>query len=458
MGDFVSERDATRDADLANWHAFCAAYYDPILRALRLLRVPEGDVEDLAHAFLVKVVEKNFLDTYRSFQEKEARLGRRARFRTYLYRSLQHHVHDFYRKQKADGKIRPVETGTVPELAAEPESALDPDAIFALDVLHQALHALRRHCERCGKGHIWVLFEETFLANEFRGRQAKTRRELLESFPNLNPDKINASLTTAKRAFRRFVEDVIPRSLRNEVRPGERFDEWMAILRDSNASQFNLLHVAYRVMPFLGPDMSQTVSADMLVKSQPGGDQACVYEQPVLVPDDDELSILLGFHLELPLTEMVDASELTDYIPPSNALWSLARTRPARTVSTTDRARPLSLLTLIEPTPAEAEALARADRVGLLTRLKLLAKQLHHQPDHAVPEVFAQLLYTLVNVMALVSCGVDLHTIGPDSLARNVRWFQEQAWFDERLGPLFTAALELLESDHAVVQGGALET
>ena len=457
MGAFVNEDDATVDGDLANWQAFCVAYYDPILRALRLLRVPEGEVEDLAHAFLVKVSEKNFLETYRSFQEKEAGLGRRARFRTYLYRSLQHHVHDFYRKQKSDGKIRSVETGTVPEPEAELEPALDPDAIFALDVLHQALHALRRHCERCGKGHIWVLFEETFLANEFRGRQAKTRRELLEAFPSLNPERLSASLTTAKRAFRRFVEEVIPRGLRDEVRPGERFDEWMAILRDSNASQFNLLHVAYRVMPFLGPDMSQTVSADMLVEYQLGDDQASIYEQPVLVPDDDELGILLGFHLELPLTEMVDAAELTEFIPPSNALWSFARTRSARSASTTYRARPLSLLTLIEPTPAEAEAFAQTDRVGLLTRLKLLAKQLHHQPDHAVPEVFAQLLYTLVNVVALVRCRVDLHTIGSESLARNVRWFREQAWFDERLGPLFTAALELLESDPAVVPGGALE-
>ena len=67
--------------------------------ALRLLRVPEGEVEDLAQSFLLKVAEKKFLQSYRAFQEKEAREGRRARFRTYLYRSIQHHVYDFHRQR-----------------------------------------------------------------------------------------------------------------------------------------------------------------------------------------------------------------------------------------------------------------------------------------------------------------------------------------------------------------------
>jgi DNA-directed RNA polymerase specialized sigma24 family protein len=455
MAAFVDDGDTTREGDLANWQNFCLAYYNPILRALKLLRVPEGEVDDLAHSFLLKVVEKNYLESYRSFQEKEARDGRRARFRTYLYRSLQNHVRDFYRKSASDGRNRRVENGAFEQLAAEPETTLHPDTIFALDVLHQALQALRRHCERTGKAHFWVFFEETLLANEFRGRRGKTRRELLDAFPDVDPQRLDNSLTTAKRAFRRFVEDVIPRGLRDEVRPGERFDEWMAILRDSNASQFNLLHLAYRVMPFLAPDMSQTASAELLVRSRFGAAAASAYEEPVLVPDEDELSILLGFHLELSLTEMLDPSELTKYIPPSNALWSFARARFPRKRSTPQPARQLCLLTLVEPTPGEAEALLEVDLVGLLTRLKLLAKQLRHRPDHAVPEIFAQLLYTLVNVLAMLRCKVDLHTVGSASLARNVRWFQRQSWLDERLRPLFDIALQSLESAPASVADNA---
>ncbi len=265
MDAFVSDDKMTQEGDLASWQAFCLAYYDPILRALRLLRVPEGEVDDLAHSFLLKVAEKDFLGTFRAFQAKEAQQGRRARFRTYLYRSIQNHVRDFHRKSFSLARTQNFDPEAAQALAAEPETTLEPDALYALDVLHQALQALRRHCERTGKPHFWVFFEETLLAHEFRGRQGKTRAELLEAYPHLDPQRLDNGLTTAKRAFRRFVEEVIPRGLRDEVRPEERFDEWMAILRDSNASQFNLLHLAYRVMPNLPADLSQTASAAMVI-------------------------------------------------------------------------------------------------------------------------------------------------------------------------------------------------
>jgi hypothetical protein len=78
----------------------------------------------------------------------------------------------------------------------------------------------------------------------------------------------------------------------------------MAILRQSNASQFNLLHVAYRVAPLLAADMSQAAWVALVVDERgAGGD----YEEPPLVPDDDELSLLLSFRLELPLSETLEA-------------------------------------------------------------------------------------------------------------------------------------------------------
>ena len=39
----------------------------------------------------------------------------------------------------------------------------------------------------------------------------------------------------------------------------------MEILRNSNASQFNLLHLAYRVTPLLAADMSETNSASLVI-------------------------------------------------------------------------------------------------------------------------------------------------------------------------------------------------
>jgi DNA-directed RNA polymerase specialized sigma24 family protein len=446
MDPFVSEDNVTREGDLANWQAFCLAYYDPIVRAVRLLRVPEGEVEDLAHSFLLKVAERNFLETFRAFRERLEEDGRRARFRTYLYRSIQNHVRDFYRRTGPGARCHSLDPDAARSLEAEPEATLDPDALYALDVLHQAIQSLRRHCERSGKPQFWVFFEEMLLADEFRGRRGKTRAELLQAFPGLEPQKLDNSLTTTKRAFRRFVEEVIPRGLRDDVRPGERFDEWMSLLRDSSASQFNLLHLAYRVMPYFSPEMSRAASTALVVDPDRGGDPACAYQEPALVPDDDELGILLGFHLELPLTQMIDAAELMRYLPPSSPLLAIPRSGPGGGRSPSRLSRPACLLTLIDPTLEEAKALAGADLVGLLTRLKLLAKQLRHRPDHSIPEVFSQLLYTLTSVLGIVRCEVDLHTISPASLAGNIRWFLRQPWLDDRVRPLLQSGLDLLGS------------
>jgi hypothetical protein len=139
---------------------------------------------------------------------------------------------------------------------------------------------------------------------------------------------------------------------------------------------------------------------------------------------------------------------LQAFLPPDSPIWPSKRARaqqtPAR--SRPRLARPFCLLSLIDPTPEEAEVLAEIDLVGLLGRLKSLAKQLRYRPDHSTPEVFAQLLYTTVNVLGLVRCGAALHTIGAAPLAGNVRWFLRQSWIDDRLRPLLLAGLGTLES------------
>ncbi|MFO0953231.1 MAG: hypothetical protein U0835_19160 [Isosphaeraceae bacterium] len=441
MNPMLPDEAGTRAGDLESWPAFSLAYYEPILRALKILRVPQDDVDELAHSFLIKTAEKNFLDTFHQFQAKEEQEGRKARFRTYLYRSIQRHVFDHHRNTTTRAKEHALSPEAAVVVEADEEKTLAPDALYALDVLHQAMQALRRHCDRIGKPYIWTFFEELLLADEFRGRKAKTREELLKDFPGEGSQFIDNSLTTAKRAFRRFIQEVIPRGLRDGVPAAERFEEWMVILRESNASQFNLLHLAYRVTPLVTSEMSQAASLAMVVdQDRP----AACYEEPSLVPDEDELALLLGFRLELPLVEMLEADELRPFIPASSGLLPSRRPGAGAKEPANRPARPFCLLTLIEPTEEESRALKRVDLVGLLGRLKSLAKQLRKRPDHGAPEVFAQLLYTTANVLALVHVGEELHSIGGDSLAGNVRWFLKRPWLDDRLRPLFHAGLEAL--------------
>lgn len=243
MSTFILRDEPTREFDLVNWQSFTLAYYQPVLRALKLLRVPERDVEDLAHSFLLKASETDFLETFRAFRRRQEKDGRRVRFRTYLYRSIQNYVRDFYRRTGAGVRVRDLDIDAVETLVENPAQTLDPDTMYAIDIFHQAIQALKRHYEQNGKPHFWVIFEETFLADEFPGRRGKTRAELREMF-GLTPQQLDNVLTTTKRTFRRVIEEVIPRGQRGG-RAGERFEEWMTIFRESNASRFNLLHAAY---------------------------------------------------------------------------------------------------------------------------------------------------------------------------------------------------------------------
>jgi hypothetical protein len=127
-----SEEDLTREEDLADWQTFCFAYYEPICRVLRLRRVPEEEVDDQSHAFLLKVADCDFLRIYRDYRDRKGHSGLRNRFRPSLYRSLQNHIIDTYRERRP----RPLGSDQLDLLQSWGDPALEPDALYALDVLH----------------------------------------------------------------------------------------------------------------------------------------------------------------------------------------------------------------------------------------------------------------------------------------------------------------------------------
>jgi hypothetical protein len=222
--------------------------------------------------------------------------------------------------------------------------------------------------------------------------------------------------------------------------PGERFAEWMAILGESNAWQFELLHLAFRVTPLLGADLGRSHSSALVVADDSGRrhrpDDA---GKPADATDEDELSILLSSRLEVPLALTLGVDALALYVP------STGRRKPRQ--GGTDRRilRSLCLLTLIDPGDEDTAALPEADVVGLLARLKSWAKQLHRNRDHAVPAVLAGLVYTVANVLALVRYRVVLHTLHPTQLANNIRWFLGRAWLDARPRPVLEEGLAALD-------------
>jgi DNA-directed RNA polymerase specialized sigma24 family protein len=436
--------DHTRGTFLEDFATFSRMYFFPIRRAFRLLTRDDQAANDLAESFLLKALEGNFLGTYH-----RATLSRPVPFRSYLYRSLSNHIVDSHRKDGPDGtRSRPValDPDVADAIGAAPAAALDPDTFYALDILNQSLQALRRNCEKAGRGHIWKIFEEKLLADEFRGRVPKTRDELLAEYPGQVETFLADSLWTAKRAFRRIIHDLLPDDPRDGLDPDERFVEWMGILRGCHASQFELLHIAYRVIPYVGPETESATSMSMVVPGSPKPN-AATYASPSAELTDDELGILISFRLEMPLTTMLDFGEIERFVPASSDLWP--GTNPAVRSTRRQPLRPLCLLTLIDPTPEESAALDGCDLVGLLERIKEFAKQLLHFQDPGAPAVFAKFLYTVANSLALCRARARIHTIGADRLLGNIRWFLRRPWLDHQLKALFEAAMAALDSGRA---------
>lgn len=432
MSSDLLDGSETQTCNLVNWRAFSLAYYDQIIQVMRVLGVPNAQIEDLAHGFLVKASDRDFLGRYHAFRTREQSEGRSARFRHYLYRSLQHFVIDT-RRASGTRLNSAASLGDSEFLEAPPVPSLDPDAVHALVVLNQALQALHHHCERTGKPHVWVVFEELLLADEFRGRRGKTREELVRHLGFASVNSVDSALTTAKRAFRRFVQEVVPLWPGENFGTKEHFNEWMEALRHSNASQFGLLHLAYRVEPHVeGPAETDSMA---LVMPSP----ADLADAP---PDDDDLSLLLSFRLELPLTQWLDASELVAFLPtliPTGSRSPGSRLRAERS---------WSLLSLINPTPEETLILAGGNAVGLLDRLKSIHKLLHRQNQGVPGESFAELFYTVICVLGLVRYNAVLFSIGTARLAVNARWFLSRPWLDDRLRPLLQEGLNAIARAH----------
>ena len=63
-----------------------------------------------------------------------------------------------------------------------------------------------------------------------------------------------------------------------------------------------------------------------------------------------------------------------------------------------------------------------------------------------MPVEIAQVLYDLAAVLALSRCGARVIGLSDERYRKNVFWLLSQPWLDSRLRPVFSAAIEYLDS------------
>ncbi len=429
-----------------SWEKFLAAYYEPIKTAIKLLPfVGESHADDVAQSFFLKMYERDILDKRPEITGK---------FRNWLYVAARRHAIDEWRKSHR----RPERTGSPgdPE-PADPgypggeEASLDADLFYALSILHMTVARVRRHLLKEGKSEHWMIFEELVLAPLIPDRVPKTREALLAMFPGEPPGFLDNRITTVKRVFRRILPALIPSDPTDAQTPEGRFQELLEILQ---ASRTNRLWLAFLTRPMPGPDESTGSSMELAAPSSVEELPEGKISAEIM---NDELRILLGFWLEMPLNDYLDD---LDAAGPTIARV-LRDARPRGALEFKHNAAPrLNLRALIDTANATAASIPSDELIALLERLKTYAKRVHrlakraeagdHLPVHAhratsMPLEIAQVFYDLAGALALSRCRAKVIGLSDARYRKNVLWLLSQPWLDSSLRPVFFDALELLD-------------
>jgi hypothetical protein len=295
-----------------------------------------------------------------------------------------------------------------------------------------------------------MIFEELVLSPMIPGRVPKTREELLSMFPGQDPVFLDNRVTTVKRVFRRVLPALIPADPAQRMSTEEQFQELLSILSGSKTSR---LWLAFLTNPRPGTEESFSSSLDLTARSSP--QQTC---DEVFSPDilHDELRVLLGFWLDMPLHEYLD--DLEGVGPSLGA--AIRDSRPiGRLREPSDRTSSINLRRLIAEADPVISKVSKGELRILFERLKLFAKRVHRsakrgatQPTvrgtarrvSSMPVEVAQVLYNLAGALALTRCGVRIIGLADDQYRANISWVLDQPWLDIKLRPVFLAALRQL--------------
>jgi DNA-directed RNA polymerase specialized sigma24 family protein len=436
---------STNAENFESWDKFLDAYYEPIRAALRLIpAVGEAGADDVAQSFFLKMYERDIL---------EKRPTITGRFRNWLYVAARHHAVDEWRKTRRNPERPGAFEANEPidsRVDGNSDVQFDADEFYALSVLHMTVARVRKHLLEEGKSEHWMIFEELVLAPIIPGRVAKTREELLAMFPGHDPGFLDNRVTTVKRVFRRMLPALIPADPTENLTTEERFEELIEILHARSA---NRLWLAFLTSPTPGPDGSPSSSLE-LAESAPGKEPSGAAVSADIL--HDELRILLGFWLEMPLHEYLDDLERVG--PIVAGIIREARHHGPRGGRPRTMAQ-FNLKAFVAGIDPSIPAIPPEELTGLLERLKLFSKRVHRalkiasqgnaahaltRRDNSMPLEIAQVLYNLAGALALTRCQARIIGLADDRYRKNVLWMLSQPWLDARLRPVFFAVLKQL--------------
>jgi len=205
------------------------AVYYPVLRkflAAGMGLSPEA-AEDLLQGFLAeKVLTKNVLAHARA---------ERGRFRSFLLTAVKNYVISEMRKQQA-AKRAPggAALASVDELADLPSAEASQADFYNLEwarhTLAEALARMRRECEAKGRADLWEIFTGRVVQPLLGAQNTLPYEALVAKHGFQSPIQAANALITAKRMFKRALEEVVRDTVETDAQVEEEIRELKRIL------------------------------------------------------------------------------------------------------------------------------------------------------------------------------------------------------------------------------------
>lgn len=457
MVDDMQQTQISQDIlqDNCDYQSFVLAYYDRVANICRRFARDENEKADLVQEFFAKkVLQNDIIAKYRMNLEKRLNNNQpRIPFRRFIFRAVTNFCIEKYRQETNSKKPKELNQDPV-EFAFEINTnhyQCNEDLVYDLTILHRALTRVRNFYEEKGKLHYWLIYKESVLdrvfgfakANSSAGQSVENveipdSKEFVESIrrkylpdSNNNQDVYNIQ-STVKRFLCSTLDMIFEAESDHKDDPEEKnrmYHEWLSMFIQNDESLFLALNAALRVGPAFNAtessmkSMSIAMAMDLRAESE--------------IITAEEIGYLLTYRLDMPLTEWLDSRKLIEIIPAKSPFI------PARRPS---GIRPLSLALILEPDPAEEQALEKVGIVELLRLVKDHSKSLAGLKEHPVPTQIFTLFYTLVSAIAIYRYRTRLHSIDDAMLRNNINWYLKQEWLDPRVKRLFKTVL----SDPAV--------
>ena len=410
--------------------ALLEAYWQPMYAHLRYKGLSNEKAEDLIQEFMMEILNKDLLAIADP---------KRGKFRTLLLTALdrfaisQHRYETAAKRSPGDiSSLDAVETDSTIARSSAPSETFE--RAWALDVLAQALAAMKQECESAGQQTRWSVFERRIVGPLLDDDPTPDYAELTEQF-GLENDKATMNLlVTAKRQFARTLRDQIRNYVTRAADTGQQVEGIANRLSGAYSNEKTAQRVARQLT-----------------------------EQSITQAVEDEIDQLKAILARTMSAEAVELDTARESMPHKSDFWQRLSQRKGTSTSldrlyewdqgeTTDV--PLDVLfqsilsgnmqDLIESGEGTLKECLCGEATSLssLEGLKEWANIQRASRSQALSSDIASALYYGAIAAALSRHGQKISGLNDQALLTGFRWVTSQSWLDEDVRTTVNSAID----------------